>query len=271
MRSRILDRSGQGAVEYVLLLVITVGIILGLMNQFYKPFNAYLKNYMGAYVQCLLDVGELPALGWDSTEGVCNSEFEPLSTNGRPPISANTRTPPNPNDDRKDPAARANSANDSGSGSGRKSPGSRTLVGGSGSSGTDGAGAGQEKVQKIPVELEDTRYFRVGQVGPNESQSRAKRVRAVGIEGLIGSEKDKLDREQVRIKRLGAFEDMGAEGKPKKMRVKPPSERKVASAEDDAPWTFGKFIRMALIILLIIAIVLFLGGQALQISKGMDS
>lgn len=278
MRSRILDRKGQGTVEYVLLLVIAVGIILGLMNQFYKPFNKYLNNYMGAYLQCLLDVGELPALGWDASEGVCNAEFEPLGVNGRPPITTNPRNPsPRPSDgeDPKDPAARGNTNASSGqgnssSGSGRRAAGSSIKLGSSGG-GTDGASEGSDKMKKIPVELEDTRYFRVSRDTGNQLDGQGRRVKAVGITGLLQSEKDKIDREQARIQRLGAFEDMGAEGKAKKMRVKPPSERKVASEDDSSPWTFGKFIRLALILMLIIAIILFLGGQALQISKGMDS
>ena len=46
--------SGQTTIEYVLLLTVTVGLILLFSTVFYKPFQTYMNNYMGKYLQCLL-------------------------------------------------------------------------------------------------------------------------------------------------------------------------------------------------------------------------
>lgn len=274
-RSRILDRKGQGTVEYVLLVALSVAIILGLMNQLYKPFNTYLNNYMGSYLQCLLDAGELPTLGYDAGDSVCNAEFQPFTLGeGRTPLTNNNpgNTTPTPSD-RSDPAARSPTQNSSPatSASGRRAAGSSTRIGNNGT-GADGAGSEGSNVQKIPTTESDSSsgYFRVSGASGYRVDAQGRRVRAVGVAGLLASEREQLEREDLRIKRMGSVEDGTSQGKPKKMRVKAP-ERKVASAEEDSPWTFGKFIRFALILMLIIAIILFLGGQALQISKGMDS
>ena len=63
--------SGQATVEYILLIAIGVVLILGLASVVYKPFGEWTKTYMTTYLECLLDVGELPSLGASGDTPVC--------------------------------------------------------------------------------------------------------------------------------------------------------------------------------------------------------
>ena len=57
------SKRGQATVEYVLILVIAVGIIIGGVLKFNKNFDAYARYIYGEYMTCLLETGELPSLG----------------------------------------------------------------------------------------------------------------------------------------------------------------------------------------------------------------
>lgn len=84
----LLSDSGQAVIEYLLILVVTVGITLGVVLQFNKAFQTFADNYFGNYLACLLETGELPSLGLDGPDnvGICNEEFQAFSfTAGRPP------------------------------------------------------------------------------------------------------------------------------------------------------------------------------------------
>ena len=58
-------------------------------------------------------------------------------------------------------------------------------------------------------------------------------------------------------------------GKNKRLILTPP-EKKQDSKEEGFEWNFGQYLKFALILAIIIAIVLFIGGQILQISKSME-
>lgn len=60
-RSIKLNESGQGVIEYILVLTITVFLIGTFLYQFSTAFRKYANNFFGEYVACLLETGELPA------------------------------------------------------------------------------------------------------------------------------------------------------------------------------------------------------------------
>lgn len=85
--NKAIGQSGQAVVEYILVLVVTVGIILGVMYQFSDAFKKYVASYFGDYIACLLETGEMPSLGGESgaDAGSCSAEFEPFTiSKGRP-------------------------------------------------------------------------------------------------------------------------------------------------------------------------------------------
>ncbi len=79
---------GQAVIEYILILVVTVGIALGILYQLNTAFKKYVQNYFGNYIACLLETGEMPTLGGTegASAGICDSEFEPFSLSGGRPL-----------------------------------------------------------------------------------------------------------------------------------------------------------------------------------------
>ncbi len=72
------NQSGQGILEYVLLLVIIVAVVLGLRIKFLGPFGNYSRSVLESQFECALEMGEL----MDSTklmedeDGNCVKKFE---------------------------------------------------------------------------------------------------------------------------------------------------------------------------------------------------
>ncbi len=56
-----MQNKGQALVEYILLLVITLILVFSLSAQFIQPLAKFYKNYIGDYISCLLETGELPS------------------------------------------------------------------------------------------------------------------------------------------------------------------------------------------------------------------
>ena len=124
------SQSGQGIVEYILVLIVTLALILGLLWQFSDAFRAWANNYFGEYLACLLETGELPSVGgMGGVAGTCNRYFEPFSiANGRPPRSS--------------PSSSSDSAGSGDSSNGQGKDGREdTSSGGSDTSYLDGAGS----------------------------------------------------------------------------------------------------------------------------------
>lgn len=81
------SQSGQAVTEYLLVMVVVVGIALGVLYQLNTAFKKYVQSYFGDYIACLLETGEMPSLGGGdgANAGTCSAAFEPFSMkNGRP-------------------------------------------------------------------------------------------------------------------------------------------------------------------------------------------
>ncbi len=267
------SQSGQALVEYVLLIAIASTLLLGLANQFYKPFGNWVQNQMGPYLECLLDVGELPALGGD-TSGECANQFQPFSPGavggGNPPrtVGSNGNNGSNAN-------LRNSSLENSGNGSGGKTQ--STPINSSGgrnkgfpigkNSGADGSGNSKEN-QVIIEKLPESKFFKLRSAG-GSSVVIQQRIPATGINGLLPSERARVQKREGGPVNVGTVEESESTKKTKAFLVKP-TERKTASEEDEKPWTFGEYFKYAVILMIIIAIILFLAGQVAQISKSME-
>src|SRR6185312_711584 len=264
-----LGESGQGLVEYILVLVVTCILILGLMSQFYKPFQQWMTSYMGPYLQCLLDVGELPSFGSSGDSGLCASEFQ--AGNG-----VYSKTTPIPSVSSSSSSS-GGTENNSNSSSGKNSGGS-----GGGSSASSesnyrvkGFAVGKSKGADGPTEaasggevpLSQTRYFKSG--GSSSEAVAVRQSDVVGISGLGGAEKERIEKNKEKVINAGSLGDGLPGSKNKKLELKEP-DRKIASSAPEAPWSFSSYMKFAVILMIIIAIVLFLGGQILQISKSME-
>lgn len=273
LRNPELSQKGQAVTEYVLLLLVTIALVLAMANAIYRPFGDWMKDYMGAYLQCLLDVGELPNLSAVGGEGLCDEDFKPFTiAGGRPPGG---QPGSNRGDGQRPQESQSNSNRDSSGGGSVASAGSRN--GGARrpdfnyrQRGADGATSLEE--QRVVAEAPGaTRYFRVVNVDPSGSNvyGRGKRIKAKGVAGLLAREREKLKKRQERVRKVAQIEEGGVLRKAKKHVVTPPKPKPTVDVEIE-PWSFGKLFRTFIIIALIVAIVLFIGGQAMQISKSME-
>jgi hypothetical protein len=264
-KSRPSSESGQAMIEYTLMLIISVLLVLMVATKIFKPLQGFVKNYMGDYIACILETGELPAMGGDSTfasdEG-CNHTFEPGTlAAGRPYKGSGASNT-------------ANSANKETSSSGHNSGGGGGGSGGGGSShmlrdhGTPMAdvSAKNSKVTEMSVAGGGGSGFFTASNG--SVVARPKKESSVFLTGLTDDEKKKIEKKQNEgSTRVIASEGVGTVSK--KSIVKPP-EPKTQDMADDQPMTIGNFIRILFIICIVLAIVIFIGGQALQMSKSSD-
>lgn len=270
-KSLVKGRSGQATVELVLLLVVVVAMVALFSTKIYKPFGNFTKSYMGEYLACLLDYGVLPKLG--SEDDVCSESFKNIEGVAGNNSSNNTNASGvnNQNNKRevgaldKDRAElRAARAGNGVSAGGINFPGGRRSQG---SQATD-AVAVDEKKTEIETNSGKSKFSSSGVYGSNFG-GQGKIIKTTDDSFLSPNDKEKIKKEKSKTNKIGTVESEESLGKQKKLLLKPP-ERKITNEEEDKPWTFGKFIRYLVIIAILIAIVLFILGQAVQISKSWE-
>lgn len=263
------NNAGQAMLEYILILVVTVTLLLSLMTQIFKPLQSFLKAYMGDYIQCILETGELPALGGetritDESDG-CNARFEAATlAAGRPP-----------RDSERSSAAAA---------SGRDSRRERSSGGGAGGGSTVGrssnfgssrpprsasserGGAGSTKVVEISLGSTGEAGFFKKPTSSAYSNNSAQQPKTVVVYGVSNSDdyKEKPSGPSAPRVVAGGLTPEAA----KKIPVKPPPKPGVE--EEAAPWSFGEYLRYFLIALILIAFILLIGGQAFRLAKSWE-
>lgn len=268
-------QSGQGITEY-LLIIFFVAALASIVAVAMKPVKEKVDFVLGDYLYCLIDEGELPSLGGESTVSECQKEFSAKMSEIKNSASANNSK----NGDENGSDAKKNS-NKSSSNRGSSGSGSQ---GGDNGGYSSGARIGRARNFKPEPTSADAGVAsaansgastngKVLKVGPAPSIIfvRAPRERAVGLNGLLDIERDKLQKRQQKIAKAGSLDEFGiSPQKAKKFNVKP-TVRKVSSDEIEAPgWDFGKIFRILIIVAIIIALVIFVGGQMAQISKSME-
>lgn len=277
------DNRGQAVIEYTLMLVVIVSIVIAFTTQVVKPLNVWLNNYMGSYLQCLLEMGELPTIGGDDTavadEG-CNARYEAGTlANGRPPRGGSSGSSSNGGSGSSGSKS-SGSVSDSDSGSGNGS-GSRGTYAGSASrggsrfinrgrrpsSGVESSTGAAGKTVEIALEGGGSGSFFRGSAGGNSALSSQK-TRSVAITGMTEMERKRLERKASGEGKASIVTGEGFRQPVKKIAVQPPPKQTLEKEEE--PFTIGNFIRILFIVAIIIAIVLFVGGQALQMSKSFE-
>jgi hypothetical protein len=277
------SQSGQAVVEYVLVMISVIVVFFiagGFLRQFNSSFSNFVKNYYGEYLSCLIETGELPTLGYEGGNGGCEDEFQPFTLAGG-------RAPYNP------PRPYVPSGGYDGDGGGLENPPRKidqtdTADGGagggarsaSGSDGGSGAGLSQGpqliggdsgRSKRVPLAPSETgkkdssgTYVQnSGAFGGVDGGSSGGRPKYVPIEG----ERDPSKSDSAGA---GRGEDVQSGGlSPKRVPADVVTEKKKIQEEEG--WTFPDFLRLLLIIGIILAMVVFFGGQALQMSNGGDN
>ncbi len=72
---------GQAMVEYILMLVVTLTLVIGVATKLVPQLKKFMENYAGAYVVCLLETGELPPPLTTRTNPQCT--IENMEASGR--------------------------------------------------------------------------------------------------------------------------------------------------------------------------------------------
>ncbi len=237
----------------------------GLVLKFSIGFKAFATSYLGAYVECLLETGELPSLG-ANTNSQCDSEklaFNPDGGGSGQGASANSQSG-------KDAGANAKSSHGSdgrsaaGGGGGSSSSSSGLSDGfggkkisaktGGGSGAADGAGDKDKNGQKfrnvntttetVHINGED-KYGYIPLKGYQEEEKTEKN----GVLPIKGEVEEKKRARGIPLKTVG---------------------RTVASSEEDQGFDFGSLIKYIAIFLIILALVIFFGNQVMQFQKSKE-
>jgi hypothetical protein len=283
------NQSGQAIIEYLLILIVVIALVLGLAYQFNSAFRVYVTNYFGNYIACLLETGELPSLGANGAGGRCGAEFGRSFNlaDGRPLVGTGGGGGGGGGGGTAGPGDRA------GGGGGRGSSSSSGSGGGGGGSPADGgAGSGgpqtaasyfnrrgrpprtavgnasgsEEKSYTGNTEAGKGRGRRVGEV--NRDTGRVTRS-TLDRRFISTDELEQRSNEKQTTTKAG---ETGSTGGLRPKRLSYEAKRSVAAANDVEveEFGFGKMLRILMIVLIIIALVLLIGGQLLQISKSWE-
>lgn len=267
------NQSGQAIIEYILVLLVVVSILLGVMWQFNEGFKSFTKSYFGDYLACLLELGELPALG-GVTSGQCQHETFAM---GPSPGMPGGRTPedsddPNSADSGRNSAGLGSSSSGSGGSGGSGSSRSAESSGRFGSNFSGTSRDGRPATVVIGTAKDDTYTGSTETSSGKVSKISSARGGSMELIDQSGGVIDPFEERKVKSAPVAIAKDSRAEAlKSKKQKVD--IVRKTASADTkdkDAEIGFGDFLRWLLIAAIIIAIVFFLGGQALQIGKSWE-
>ncbi len=275
------QQGGQAVTEYILVLVVVVAMILGGLYQVNSAFKVWAQGYFGDYLSCLLETGELPALGGSvsAAAGICNELYEPFSIeNGRPLLASSSGS----GGGSSSSSGSSKNNSDSSSSSSSSDRGVRDTGGGSSGSSQINPSARFGSSNRFQPNNESQSSKRSGStytgstensvpmslLGP-DSNGRIK----MNDSGFLMDYGADIERDRKQIKSEAGSkksEDSVQErGRKKAMPLRAPASK--ALEDKDEEMTFGSFLRYLIIAAIIIALVLVVGGQLLQISKSSGS
>ncbi len=275
--SRKSSQSGQAVLEYILILVISVGLVLGIMYQFNTAFKKYVQSYFGNYIACLLETGELPSLyGGDAVGGPnaesCGSQFEKFSLqNGRP---LKTSVGGDGSSSASSNSKGSSSSKGSNAGNGRKggrATGARASTSNSGAAlnAESGSSKSSDTTQKVRKGGRNG-----GAGGDSGSAYSSKRYRDGSTYGLSGKFKTGEDKDKgPAIRKVSARGNAGDGSSGKKQLVRLDDLKRKPAQQSDGGWdlSFGDYLRYIIIFGILVVILIFFGGQIFQLRKSWDS
>jgi hypothetical protein len=266
------SQSGQAVVEYILILVAVVGIMLGAVYQFNDAFRSWANNYFGEYLACLLETGELPSIdGAPGDSGICTQLFKPFSlVEGRPLLAGKGSTGGEGEEGGRGTGTKETDR------AGRSPGGSYTRVSSSGSFGRSrggGAAAGLSGSRQKLGGKDSTYTGSTASGNYGGGYSSLNRRLNTGVRYRIDRRFAFEDeREEKQKNRSVASSKGGPDTTRKDGRVKLKNKAKSTDQvqADSEPMTFGNFLRILIIVAIVIGLIVFLGGQMLQVGKSME-
>lgn len=284
------SEKGQAVVEYILVVVVTIAILVGLATQIFSPLQKFLQGYMGSYVECLLETGELPGtLGGDyesKAMSECRAKMEAASGELG---GANGSTGSEKNGGNSGEAS-TEGASSQAAGEGNATNGSSDGAGYSANSGS-GSGSGSRSMFRRGSRTPRRSLGMRGGGSNEDGQTIALNESASGAGGLTGSQIRYIRRTERKIVTSGRM----SEDEIKQIKKRTPQSgsrvstqevsaitvKKVplkinttpsiqAKEEENTSLGLGGFLRYLLIAAIIVAILVFVGRQAFQMSKSFN-
>lgn len=267
MISPIKGQAGQGVIEYLLVLIVTVGLLL-LLKQFFKPFDDFVQNYYGNYLACMLETGELP---W-THDGECEQEYKPFNASISKQLAQNGRNGAGQNNqdqqgqDSGSGGRNGNQGNSGAAAGGRfGSRGGLFARGGRGGGGASAGSAGQAPAGGGQGDYTGSTAVSSRKVTVDNSRQPKFSQQLDSKFFRIADEQDDKGRKPTSVAQKGRF----LNGRPTKFSqaVKPPQPMKEST---NGGWDLGFLLRFFLIAAILIALFVLVGGQALQLSKSWE-
>ena len=290
------NEKGQAVVEYVLILVITLTMLAAVKGMF-KAVDDFMFNYMGAYISCLMEYGELPAQGVEADDlkknknggtgggKICPSSFENFnladgisrnlnasgpesnrnsanSRNSSQTAAANSKSKAavnRPTNSVKDNANFNSSSSYAGGKIQRASNQSRASTADSA-----GRGVGDDKVRIIEGEGDENGFgwSRSSNVGATDVNYE--KVSYKAISGKLADAKKAKANRAPSTKIIQEIVDENRSG-PRRSVLVPPEKRAIAAVEDDGEgFSFGYFLKWIIIAGILISIFIFFGSQVMS-------
>lgn len=282
-----LDQKGQAVVEYVLMLVVTLTLILGVTIQLIPQLRDFMQNYAGAYVECLLETGELPPPLTVGQNPQCTLENMRVSgritvaDGGRGGAGGSGASGSNANRS----TATSNSNGNSGQGSNNSNGGSNagpqprtgSNTGADGSAtGSASAAKGPSRGDKLASAANNAANTQSSSGTGSETSSFGQQDRGQAISGVIKAPKGSvLDDDKVtasaKIKNGNAEAENLRKGTFTAPVTKPKDNGETTNATTDLGFQFGLYLRYFLIGGLLLALILMVGTQLNSLRKSWGS
>ncbi len=283
-----INSKGQAVTEYILVLIVLLFIFL-LLLQFNREFREWGEQSFVAYYRCLLETGEVPNLGGPNEAGVqCVGEFQPFAyraewqpvgdggESGGGGSGGDGSSGGSDGSGGSGQTGNENATNESAGSSRRGGEVSRSAGGSSGRgadrfgsrmgglSGTDAGASGSDKNKKgIYTGSNETTNFNT------RGTERSVTKRGEQIDYGWGMVRKQEDRGEERSVASVKKEETKVQEQ-KRMKVVRDRIEVKTEAEDEG-FTIGGFFRILIIAAIIIALGVLIGGQLLQITKGVDA
>ncbi len=284
LQSKAHDQSGQGVLEYILVLVVTVGLVVGLLAQFNRSVEVWLNNYFGDYLACLLETGELPSLGSQGDLGICAAYHSPFTgtvadlgdsdsndDSGSNGSSNDLNSPESQSKNKKSVNKSAASRGGVNSSSSSTSNGKfgriskfRAANNSSRGGGTAAARGGEG------LNTGSTKISTPNGLSDSSSSSNVVQMETKNLNYAFAIQREEELRREEKIRVLAKNEALKKSRRSERFPAAKPPSKRLDDTDANLDVGFGDYLRYLLIAAIIIAILIFFGGQVLQMSKSME-
>lgn len=297
------SQKGQATLETILLVVVAVVVILGVVYRFNTAFKKYTTDLYGTYYRCLLETGELPGAGsvckdksarFEIAQGREKMKFVPgaggVGNDGSGGSGGGSGGSGGKGSDGKNGKGGSKGSDDGGSGGGSSSGGDSVAGSGSNGSGQTAVGRlqlGSRKSSKTVGKAADLSKDELAAAGerpdglrvdPTSARREANDLRAAKARTDFKIDGDDYQRaSSVAVAPSSAVDKKNKDDRagnslrPRKAVETPPTKKADKGLKDDSSGlSFGNIFRIFLMGGIIVAILVFLGGQVLQISKSSE-